>query len=67
EVLEVASAGLSPAEQPLLAYARHVQASRRCAADRMLDSWRVAPESAQARLAWVAERHRAVMPAAAYS
>ncbi|MFA7669434.1 MAG: glutamate-cysteine ligase family protein, partial [Burkholderiaceae bacterium] len=40
EVLEVASAGLSPAEQPLLAYARHVQASRRCAADRMLDSWR---------------------------
>lgn len=63
EVVEVASAGLAPAEQHLLAYARHVLETRRCAADRMLDSWRRAPaRNAAERLAYVAERHRVVMP-----
>jgi len=61
EVLEVASAGLSEEERPLLAYAWHVLQTRRCAADRMLESWRSAPAGDAARLAYVAERHRAVL------
>lgn len=62
EVLEVASAGLSKEEQPLLAYAWHVLETRRCAADRMLSSWRAAPAGdASGKLAWIGQRHQAIL------
>ncbi len=63
EVLEVARAGLAPAERPLLDYAFFVLESRRNAADRMLESWRSETSSDPAkRLARVARRHRALRP-----
>lgn len=59
EVLTVAAEGLGSEERPLLDYAFHVLETRRCAADRLLDSWRSAPGvDAAARLAHVARRHR---------
>lgn len=59
-VLKVAAAGLTPEERPMLGYARHVLETRRCAADRMLQSWQqFHEEDADARLAWIVQRHRA--------
>jgi len=61
EVLEVALDGLAEPERPLLDYARYAWRSRRCGADRMLESWRGAPcKDAAGRLAHVAARHRAI-------
>src|SRR5690606_41616927 len=58
EVLTVAAEGLGSEERPLLDYAFHVLETRRCAAGRLLDSWRSAPGvDAAARLAHVARRH----------
>lgn len=70
EVLDIARDGLSPAEQPMLGYAEYVLATRRCGADRLLESWRSAPGGggAAGRLAHMARRHLAVMPTyASYS
>lgn len=64
QVLELAHDGLTHEERPLLAYACHVQHTRRCAADRMLESWRSAPAGdAAGRLAHVASRHRIAVAA----
>lgn len=63
EVLEIASAGLTEAERPLLNYAHHVLETGRCAADRMLDTWHsMAQADAAGRLQRVVRRHRAVLP-----
>lgn len=63
DVLAIARDGLAPGERPLLAYAEYVNATRRCAADRMLETWRAhGGEAPQARLAAVLRRHRALPP-----
>ncbi len=67
EVLEVARDGLEAAERHLLGYAGYVVETRRCAADRMLETWRgLAAASPADRLAGVIGRHRA-LPLVSYS
>lgn len=61
EVLEIARDGLAAEERPLLAYAEYVNETRRCAADRLLETWRAhAGKAALARLAALLQRHRAL-------
>lgn len=60
EVLNIARRGLRPDERPMLDYAGYVLDTRRTAADRMLESWRLAPADDAARLALIAQRHRAL-------
>jgi len=61
EAVAIALTGLSMQERPLLDYARHVLASRRTGADRMLETWRAtAGMTPTARLEKIVQRHRAV-------
>nr|WP_255676092.1 glutamate-cysteine ligase family protein [Pusillimonas sp. MFBS29] len=62
DVLAVARAGLPPQDVHWLAYPEFVQDERRCAADRLLDTWTAAGRSEQARLAAVLDRHCALHP-----
>jgi len=60
EVLDIALQGLEETERPLLDYALYVARTGRCAADRLLETWRAtAGLSSRDRLARIVERHRA--------
>lgn len=62
QVLSVAEEGLLPHERRWLAYPRHVLASGRTGADRLLSTWNGAVGDSQARLEAVAARHSALDP-----
>lgn len=66
DVLAVARAGLDKADEYWLAYPGFVLESRRCAADRLLDTWMAAEGSPEQRLAAMPARHGALHPAQFY-
>lgn len=61
EVVDIAADALSADEAPMLAYAQYVVDTRRCAADRLLESWQgwSGLEPSQ-RLAAMVQRHQAL-------